>query len=73
MPARPLERVKKKKKTRRKMANRNQSRFEEERRRHEDRASRVEQNWDLRRGSGIGRGVVSPIRSLLPPRPTFQW
>jgi hypothetical protein len=56
MLARPPERVKTK---RRKMAVRNQSRFELERRRHEEIFGRDERNWDSRRGSASGRGGQS--------------
>jgi hypothetical protein len=57
-PARPPERVKKNKK-RRKMAVINQSRFKEDRRRHEERPGRDERKWDSRRGGGSGRGGQS--------------
>jgi hypothetical protein len=69
---------KKRWKTRRKMAQRGQERFGEERFRRDDRADR-ERNWDMRRdaaGGGMSRGTINPARSPPPPpfpRQSMQW
>jgi hypothetical protein len=70
--------MKKRWKTRRKMAHRSHERAREERFRRDDRADR-ERNWDTRRdaaGGGMSRGIINPSRTSPPPpfpRQPMQW